>query len=176
MNKKILCFYYRYKLLIFLIIGLVSGLLLLGGVFLTGNYLDEQNYYLSAEKEYTSLNGKIYSTSDDISEIESRYSNEDGFFSLYKFTKEDLDNYADSINEQQQNYGNLINWVIDNDKYLRHTGKSDLSISEQLTEWRSIKKGLEDREIKIVEAKTYKETLDNYNGLLDGLLNFSSFS
>jgi len=156
------------KLTLIISFSLILFIFVVGGII--NKYIEEQHYYELAEEEYTSLNRKIYSTSDHISEVEQKYSNNEGYFSLYKFTNEDLNDYANFIGEQQQNYENIISWVINNDKYLRHLGKSELFISEKIKEWRSIIEDLEQREKEIAEAKIYVETLGSFSNLF----NFSS--
>ncbi len=158
----------------FLIVGIIVAIAVIIGFRFTGNYLAEQSYYISAQEEYDSLYSKIYKTSDDITEIENIYG-KNGMLQYYDFTKQNLDNYANLINEQSQNYNELINWVITNDKYLKYIGKSDLAISETLTELRSARDLLDDAIIKVSTALESYDSYQALKNLSDMFSNFASY-
>ena len=80
--------------------------------------------------------------------------------SYYEFSDSDLDSYLILINEQEQNQGEFITWVISNEKYLKSQGKSDLAISELIKELRSLKERLRETKLKVANIQNIRNNLE----------------
>lgn len=132
MTKKAKKWYVQgwfFAIIAFAIIAVVCSVLLV-------TYFRDQSYYQKAESELNQLHSDISSTSQSINVIQNKYS-KNGLLYPYQFSNVDLTTYIKLMNSQKSNYDKLIGWVISNEKYLKHQGKSDFEISELITEIRS---------------------------------------
>jgi len=135
--------------------GWFYAIVIIVGLILISIYFSNQAYYETASTEYNQIYSQIEKTSNQINNIETKYS-QDGLVYYYEFSDSDLSKYLTLINGQIENYDELTTWVILNEKYLKSQGKSDLMISEMIKELRSTKEKLEEARLQVASIKNMK--------------------
>ncbi len=147
MAKKV-----KYKDLLIGLTLFVLGIfliILVNGTYTTTNNLE---YYKTARIEYNNLFSEINSTTNQITEIENRYS-KNGVLYFKDFTQSDLNIYSQLLDEQDNNINEFIGWIIVNDKFLRNAGYSDLTITELINEFRSLRTQIGESKIKVATTQ-----------------------
>jgi hypothetical protein len=139
--------------------GWFYAAIILTGLVLIGIYLGKIQSDSKLFIERQELTSQYNKTFWEINAIENKYV-KDGTYLISDFSDSDLDDYLKLLNEQKQNYDQIINWIIQHVKYLKSQGESDLLISENLNELRSGREQVSEAQMKASNVRSLRDALN----------------